>query len=100
MTPQHVVRFDLNEIPALEVRCKCGTVISLPFTGRPLRERLTCAGCNEMLWEGKMEQDKIFLMLENLVRALSMWRELQPKFSVGFSIVDTSASRRASSDKD
>jgi hypothetical protein len=88
VTPQQIVRFDLNEIPALEVRCKCGTVISLPFTGRPLRERLSCAGCNEMLWGTEMENDKVFTLLQNLVRAFSMWKEVQPKqFSVGFSLV-------------
>jgi len=88
MTPQQIIRFDLNEIPALEVRCKCGAVISLPLTTRILRERLACAGCNEMLWLGRTEQDKIFLLLQNLISALSMWRELQPsQFSVGFSLV-------------
>jgi RNase P subunit RPR2 len=93
MTPQHVVRFDLNEIPALEVRCKCGAVISLPLTApTSLRERLACAGCNETLWQGRMEDDRVFHHLQNLVSAISMWKELEPKqkFSVGFSLVGSS----------
>jgi hypothetical protein len=88
MTPQQLIRFDLNEIPALEVRCKCGAVISLPLPSRPLRERVACAGCNEMLWLGRPENDKTFLLLQNLIQSMSSWRESQPsQFTVGFSIV-------------
>ena len=89
MTPQQIVRFDLREIPSLEVRCKCGAVISLPLD-KPtsLREHLACAGCNETLWKGRMEQDKVFFHLQNLVSAVSLWKEIQPdKFTVGFSLV-------------
>ena len=92
MTAQQIVRFDLNEIPALEVRCKCGSVISLPLN-KPtlLTEKLACAGCNATLWRhSEMEHDKVFIYLNQLVRTLSTWREIQPKqFSIGFSLVDT-----------
>ena len=89
MTAQQVIHFDLNEIPALEVRCRCGSVISLPLN-KPtiLRETLACAGCNETLWRhSEMEKDKAFMYLNQLVRTLSTWREVQPKqFSIGFSL--------------
>lgn len=88
MTPQSVWKFDLNEIPALEVRCKCGAVISLPLSAANLRERLACAGCNETLWGTEAEQDKTYLVLKSLIRSLSVWKDVQTKqFSVGFSLV-------------
>jgi hypothetical protein len=103
MTSQQVTRFDLNEIPALEVRCKCGSVISLSLK-KPtmLREKLACMGCNEMLWQhSEMETDRVFQYLNQLVQTLSIWREVQPKqFSVGFSLVDSLTPARASGDRD
>jgi len=86
MTPQQIIRIDAKELTALEVRCKCGSTMTLPLQ-RNLRERLSCVGCNTQLWSGEMEQDKTYFTVLGLIRSLSLWNDLdQKQFSLGFSL--------------
>ena len=90
MTPQHLFHIDFNEITALEVTCKCGSVVKIPLPADNLREDLSCVGCNTTFWGDK--HDKVYLYALGLIRALTHWKryceQLEDKrtFNLGFSI--------------
>ena len=87
MTPQNVMIANIEEIPALDIVCKCGSRISIPLPMRNtnLQPFIECIGCNARLWDADHEQG--YLRTLALLRSLSQWHELQSKkFAIEFSI--------------
>lgn len=89
MTPQIITTFDITEIPALEIVCKCGSRISIPFPNQQLHPAQTlCLGCGQTLWDGP--QDHSRMMALSLLKAFTAWRDLQhKKFNLEFSITQS-----------
>jgi len=85
MTPYSVTIVNFDEIPVVEIVCKCGSRISLPLPNHNLPHYVQCVGCNAQLWES--EQDQNFIRTVGVLRSLSNWKDLpNKKFSLEFSL--------------
>lgn len=88
MTPKKLFSADFREIPAIELRCKCGGSISIPLP-RNLQPRrdLECPGCYERFW--KTDTDPAYRAVATILAGLSDWKKLNNQdFNLGFSIAD------------
>jgi len=97
MTPRSVIAIDFKEIKAVEIRCKCGAVISLPLPNTDLSEHLACMGCNNTLWFAKADGSP-HGKVHALMRAIGIWQQVEnAPFTLGFSL---EVSAHASGGKD
>jgi hypothetical protein len=87
MTPRNVLAVDFNEIKAVEVRCKCGAVTSLPFRKDAFSiEHFACIGCNSTLWF-KDADGNPYKKVKALIDAISAWQSVEGAlFTLGFSL--------------
>lgn len=87
MTPKNLITAEFSEIAAVEVRCRCGAVVSFPVN-REVREAFGCPACNRQLW-GADDNFAANLMLD-LIAALRQAHEhakLQNRqFDLGFTL--------------
>ena len=92
MTPRRSLDVSFKEIVAIEIRCGCGGVTSIPLPkNNPTRE-FDCRACNARLWDGDV--DATFMRVQALFRALSNWQADENKlFELGFSLTEESVSK-------
>ncbi len=96
MTPRHVVTIDFKEIKAVDIRCNCGSLISIRLPKMNLAEHLSCPGCNTMFWYAQ-EDGSPHPKVQALVRNLSNWQQVERvPFTLEFSLDSLD---RASSEK-
>jgi hypothetical protein len=87
MTPQYLYRFELNEIPSIDLTCKqCKSVIRLTLPSPNLNSNLQCIGCGKAFW---YEGNSIYPLVQALIRNLGLYleKEQDQSFTVGFSLV-------------
>jgi hypothetical protein len=88
LTPKRLISIDFREIPAVELTCKCGGVMSIPLrlVLPPLRE-LKCPGCYEELWR----DEYLYRTVNALIGVLRDWKKIDHKeFGLGFSVAEGS----------
>ncbi len=86
MTPINVIAIDFREIKAVELRCKCGAVMSLPLPKTTLSEHVSCVGCNSTLWVAQAEGSP-HAKVQALLRAIGAWQQVEAApFTLGFSL--------------
>ncbi len=98
MTPRNILAVDFGDIKAVEVRCRCGAVTSLPVPRSAFSvEHFACPGCNSMLWF-KDADGTPYNKVKALIDGISAWQYSEgAPFTLGFSL---ETSGRASGDKD
>ena len=98
MTPRSTLKVDFKEITAIEVRCKCGAVTSIPVPKESFNiEHFTCVGCNSMIWFAETPGSP-YRKVKALIEAVSAWHHVEAApFTLEFSL---EAYDRASSAKD
>lgn len=98
MTPRSLLAVDFREIRAVEVRCKCGAVTSIPLPKNAFSvEHVTCLGCNSIMWFAEAEGSP-YRKVKALIDAISAWQSAEGvPFTLGFSL---ETSGHASGDKD
>jgi hypothetical protein len=86
VTPKKLICAEFREIPAIEITCKCGGIISIPLPHNVLPSTdLRCPGCYEDFWKS----DYAFKVVRTLIGALSEWKKLDDQqLRIGFSIPD------------
>jgi ribosomal protein S27E len=87
VTPIHLVKFDLEEMTALDVTCAiCGSVIHIPISSQSLDSSVSCIGCKQVLWDDSHPVDKI---IGGLLGNLKKYRDERKfyKCSLGVSLV-------------
>lgn len=101
MTPRTITTIDFREITSIEIRCKCGAIVTLPLPKFGLQDGLACPGCHEVLWRinvaigGPTEGGSEVM---NLMRSISDWQQVQrAPFTLQFSLVtsDHASDKRA-----
>ena len=86
MTPKSVLSVDFKEINAVEIRCACGSLTTLPLPLNALPEHFACMSCNKTLWFAN-EEGGAFSKVQSLVRGLSLWKQVEKApFTLGFSL--------------
>ena len=92
MTPQHLYRFELNEIPSVDLTCnQCSSVIRFTLPKNNLPPNMLCAGCGAVFW---YEGNTIYPAVQGLIRGLGSYldREQDQNFKISFSLVSPASS--------
>jgi hypothetical protein len=83
MTPKRILVVRTNEIKAVDIRCECGSVFTMPITTQKLSRNLNCASCEKTLWmEGANIQKAVFFLYQG-IRGIN---ENEKHLSVTFTI--------------
>jgi len=96
MTPRSSLRVDFKEIQAIEVRCKCGSVTSIPVPRNSFEiQHFTCVGCNSMLWFAETPGGA-YRKVKALIDSISAWHSVEAApFTLGFSLEASDHDSRA-----
>jgi hypothetical protein len=90
MTPQTLYRFDLSEIPSIDLTCKqCKSVFKITLPRPNLSPTMACMGCGLAFW---YEGNSIYPLVQAMIRNLGSYvdRESDQTFTIGFSLVSPS----------
>jgi hypothetical protein len=83
MTAKKLAVIDTKEITAVDIRCKCGSVLTMPVTTQKLSRNLSCANCEAALWmEGANIQQAVFFLIQGIRGVNENAKDLSITFTV------------------
>ena len=83
MTAKKVSVIDTKEIAAVDIRCKCGSVLTMPVNAQKLSRNLDCANCGATLWmDGANIQQAVFFLIQGIRGVNENAKDLSITFTV------------------
>jgi hypothetical protein len=83
MTAKKVSVIDTKEIKAVDIRCKCGSVLTMPVNTQKLSRNLDCANCGTTLWmDGANIQQAVFFLIQGIRGVNENAKDLSITFTV------------------
>ena len=83
MTVKKVSVIDTKEIKSVDIRCKCGSVLTMPINTQKLGRTLNCANCGATLWmDGANIQQAVFFLIQGIRGVSENAKDMSITFTV------------------
>jgi len=83
MTPKKMLVVNVNEIQSIDLRCECGSVLTVPVTTQTLVRDMNCPNCKTSFWrDGSQVQTAVFYLIQGIRGVSEHVKELAITYSI------------------